>query len=148
MITPLWKILILMSMLGLALSYQGTTKVDQTTYLVSYRLRNGYLTTVHISGGHMDIVDPKGIRVGYADIVEPLEMPPGRQSTLTINVKLSEPLKVLTARYPSDTRVKFTGHVMYDTGWMSWLLGSGKLEFEESAPLSTILEYLGLYGID
>jgi len=147
-ITPLWKILILMSMLGLALSYQGTTKIDQTTYVISYQLRNGYLTTVRISGGHMDIVDPKGIRVAYADILEPVEISPGQQSTLRINVKLAEPLRVLTARYSSETRVTFRGHVMYETGWLSWLFGSGKLEFEESAPLSTILEYLGLYGIN
>lgn len=137
-----------MSMLGMTMSYQGATKLDQTTYVVSYQLKNGFLTSVHVSGGHMDIIDPKGNRVGYADIMDSIAITSGGQSTLKIRAVLSEPLKVLIAKYPSDARVTFRGYVMYDTGWLSWAFGSGKLEFEENAPLSMILEYLGLYGVD
>lgn len=95
----------------------------------------------------MDIVDPKGYRVGYGDVVETIEIPSGGQATLRIRVVLTEPLKTLVGRYPSDTRVTFRGYITYDTGWLSWLFGKGKLDFEENAPLSMILEYLGLYGI-
>lgn len=148
MITPIWKILLLMSLLGITLSYQDTRKLDQTTYVTSYQLRNGYLTTVRVLSGHMDIIDPKGIRIAHADIDEPVEMSSGGQASLRIRVILTEPLSVLTKRYPAEARVVFKGHIMYDTGWLSWLFGSGKLEFEESAPMSMILEYLGLYGIE
>jgi len=96
----------------------------------------------------MDIVDPQGVRVAYADIEESIEMPTGAQATLRIRVILSEPLSVLTKRYPADARVTFKGHIVYDTGWLSWLFGSGKLEFEEKVPMSMILEYLGLYGVE
>jgi len=130
------------------MTYQETRKLDKTTYVTSYQLRNGYLATVRVSSGHMDIVDPQGVRVAYADIEESIEMPQGAQATLRIRVILSEPLSVLTKRYPADARVTFKGHIVYDTGWLSWLFGSGKLEFEEKVPMSMILEYLGLYGID
>jgi len=96
----------------------------------------------------MDIVDPKGIRVAYADIEESIEMSPGAQATLRIRVILSEPLSILTKRYPEDAQVTFKGYIVYDTGWLSWLFGYGKLEFEEKVPLSMILEYLGLYEIE
>jgi len=96
----------------------------------------------------MDIVDPQGYRVGYADIIDSIEITSGGQSTLKIRTVLSEPLKVLIAKYPSDARVTFRGYIMYDTGWLSWVFGSGKLEFEENAPLKMILEYLGLYGVN
>ena len=66
MTTPVWKILVLMSMLGMTMRYQETRKLNQTTYVTDYLLRNGYLTTVRVSSGHMDIVDPNGIRVAYA----------------------------------------------------------------------------------
>jgi hypothetical protein len=148
MATPVWRILVLMSMIGLTVTYQGTSKLDQTTYAVSYRLNNGYLTTVHVTGGHMDIIDPKGNRVGYGDIMEGLEIPSGGQATVRIRVVLTEPLKALVGKYPTNARVTFRGYVTYDTGWLSWLFGSGKLEFEENAPLSMILEYLGAYGIN
>jgi len=137
-----------MSLLGISVTYQGTQKLNQTTYVTSYQLRNGYLATVRVSSGHMDIVDPNGVRVAYADIDESIEMPPGAQATLRIRVILSEPLNVLTKRYPADAQVTFKGYIVYDTGWLSWLFGSGKLEFEEKVPMSMILEYLGLYGID
>lgn len=137
-----------MSLLGISMTYQGTRKLDQTTYVTSYQLRNGYLATVRVSSGHMDIVDPQGVRVAYADIEESIEMPPGAQATLRIRVILSEPLNVLTKRYPADAQVTFKGYIVYDTGWLSWLFGSGKLEFEEKVPISMILEYLGLYGIE
>jgi len=140
--------MLLMSLLGITMTYQETRKLDKTTYVTSYQLRNGYLATVRISSGHMDIVDPQGVRVAYADIEESIEMPQGAQATLRIRVILSEPLSVLTKRYPADARVTFKGHIVYDTGWLSWLFGSGKLEFEEKVPMSMILEYLGLYGID
>jgi len=130
------------------MTYQETQKLNQTTYVTSYQLRNGHLATVRISSGHMDIVDPQGVRVAYADIEESIEMSPGAQATLRIRVTLSEPLNVLTKRYPADAQVTFKGHIIYDTGWLSWLFGSGKLEFEEKVPMSMILEYLGLYGID
>lgn len=146
--TPVWRILLLMSMIGLTVTYQGTSKLDQTTYAVSYQLKNGYLTTVHVTGGHMDIIDPKGNRVGYADIMEGLEISSGGQATLRIRVVLTEPLKALVGKHPTNARVTFRGYVTYDTGWLSWLFGSGKLEFEENAPLSMILEYLGAYGIN
>jgi len=130
------------------MTYQGTRKLDQTTYVTSYLLKNGYLATVRVSSGHMDIVDPKGIRVAYADIEESVEMSPGAQATLRIRVILSEPLSILTKRYPEDAQVTFKGYIVYDTGWLSWLFGYGKLEFEEKVPLSMILEYLGLYEIE
>jgi len=130
------------------MTYQGTRKLDQTTYVTSYLLKNGYLATVRVSSGHMDIVDPKGIRVAYADIEESIEMSPGAQATLRIRVILSEPLSILTKRYPEDAQVTFKGYIVYDTGWLSWLFGYGKLEFEEKVPLSMILEYLGLYEIE
>jgi len=148
MTTPVWKILVLMSMLGMTMRYQETRKLNQTTYVTDYLLRNGYLTTVRVSSGHMDIVDPQGIRVAYADIEEPVEMPPGAQSTLKIRVILSEPLGILIKRYPSDAQVTFKGYIIYDTGWLSWLFGYGRLEFEEKVPMSMILEYLGLYEIE
>jgi len=148
MTTPVWRILVLMSLLGMTMTYQGTRKLDQTTYVTSYLLKNGYLTTVRVSSGHMDIVDPKGIRVAYADIEEPVEMPSGAQATLRIRVILSEPLSVLTKRYPADARMTFRGYVDYDTGWMSWLFGFGRLEFEEKVPMSMILQYLGLYEVE
>jgi len=148
MTTPVWKILVLMSLLGMTITYQGTQKLDQTTYVTSYSLRNGYLTTVRVSSGHMDIIDPKGTRVAYADIEEYVEMHSGGQATLRIRVILTEPLSVLIKRYPADARVTFRGHIIYDTGWLSWLFGSGKLEFEENVPMSMILEYLGLYKIE
>jgi len=130
------------------MTYQGTQKLNQTTYVTSYLLRNGYLATVRVSSGHMDIVDPQGVRVAYADIEESIEMPTGAQATLRIRVILSEPLNVLTKRYPAEARVTFKGYIVYDTGWLSWLFGSGKLEFEEKVPMSMILEYLGLYGVE
>jgi len=130
------------------MTYQGTRKLDQTTYVTSYWLRNGYLATVRVSSGHMNIVDPDGIRVAYADIEESIEMPPGAQATLRIRVILSEPLSVLTKRYPADARVTFKGYIVYDTGWLSWLFGYGRLEFEEKVPMSMILEYLGLYEVE
>jgi len=148
MTTPVWRILVLMSLLGMTMTYQGTRKVDQTTYVTSYWLRNGYLTTVRVSSGHMDIIDPKGIRVAYADIEESVEMSPGAEATLKIRVILSEPLSVLTKRYPADAQMTFNGYIVYDTGWLSWLFGSGKLEFEEKVPMRMILEYLGLYGVE
>jgi len=148
MITPIWKILLLMSVLGLTLSYQATVKLDQRTYMVSYTLRNGHLTTVRISSGYMEIIDPNGLRIGNADIVDPVEIAPGGQATLKIHVVLTEPLSVLTKRYAAEERVTFRGHIMYDTGWLSWLLGSGKLEFDEKVPIGMILEYLGLYGVE
>ncbi len=148
MTTPVWRILVLMSLLGMTMTYQGTRKLDQTTYVTSYWLRNGYLTTVRVSSGHMDIIDPKGIRVAYADIEESVEMPPGAQATLKIRVILSEPLSILTKRYPADAQMIFKGYIIYDTGWLSWLFGFGKLEFEEKVPMSMILEYLGLYEIE
>jgi len=147
-ITPAWKILVLMSLLGLTMTYGGTSRLDDTTYTVSYVLKNGHLTTVHISGGHMDIVDPKGQRVAYADVVDSLEMRSGEQATLKIRVILTEPLRVLVKRYPADARVTFRGYILYDTGWLSWIFGSGKLEFEETAPLTMVLEYLGIYEIE
>jgi len=137
-----------MSLLGISMTYQGTQKLNQTTYVTSYLLRNGYLATVRVSSGHMDIVDPQGVRVAYADIEESIEMPTGAQATLRIRVILSEPLNVLTKRYPAEARVTFKGYIVYDTGWLSWLFGSGKLEFEEKVPMSMILEYLGLYGVE
>jgi hypothetical protein len=130
------------------MTYQDTRKLDQTTYVTSYLLKNGYLTTVRVSSGHMDILDPNGVRVAYADIEQPIEMPSGGQATLRIRVILSEPLSVLTKRYPPDARVTFRGYINYDTGWLSWLFGYGRLEFEEKVPIRMILEYLGLYGID
>jgi len=96
----------------------------------------------------MDIVDPKGQRVAYADVVDSLEMRSGEQATLKIRVILTEPLRVLVKRYPADARVTFRGYILYDTGWLSWILGSGKLEFEETAPLTMVLEYLGIYEIE
>jgi len=137
-----------MSLLGITMTYQDTRKLDQTTYVTSYLLKNGYLTTIRVSSGHMDILDPNGVRVAYADIEQPIEMPSGGQATLRIRVILSEPLSVLTKRYPSDARVTFRGYINYDTGWLSWLFGYGRLEFEEKVPIRMILEYLGLYGID
>lgn len=148
MTTPVWRILVLMSLLGMTMTYHATQKLDQTTYMTSYWLRNGYLTTVRVSSGHMDIIDPKGIRVAYADIDEPVEMSSGAQATLKIRVVLSEPLSILTKRYPADAQMTFKGFVVYDTGWLSWLFGFGKLEFEEKVPMSMILEYLGLYEIE
>lgn len=147
MTTPIWKILVLMSLLGMTVTYQGTRKLDETIYVTSYALKNGYLTTVRISSGHMDIIDPQGIHVAYADIEEAVSMTPGTQTTLRIRVTLTEPLNVLTQRYPADSRMTFKGYVVYDTGWLSWLFGFGTLEFEENVPMSMILEYLGLYEI-
>jgi hypothetical protein len=134
--------------LGLTVTYGGTSKLDNTTYLVSYVLKNGYLTTVHISGGHMDIVDPSGQRVAYADVVDSLEIRSGEQATLKIRVILTEPLRTLIKRYPADAQVTFRGYILYDTGWLSWAFGSGKLEFEETAQLKMVLEYLGMYEIE
>lgn len=96
----------------------------------------------------MDIVDPNGQRVAHADVIDSLEMRSGEQATLKIRVILTEPLRVLVKRYPTDARVTFRGYILYDTGWLSWIFGSGKLEFEETAPLTMVLEYLGIYEIE
>ena len=138
----------LISMLGLSASYVGTDKVGTKSYVVRYALTNGRLSTLSISSGELEVVDPAGLVVAKGHLRRPITLGTGESTILEVDLSLSDALSVLVGRYSRDARMTFRGYVDYNTGWLSWLFGAGRLEFEEKIPMQTILDYLGLYNFE